>query len=66
MAKVWVVLEFTDKDGQHLPGAEIDLPRGTDQEKADFERMVDRGIVTTTKPRPSTSGGDTPPKRGSE
>lgn len=57
MAQAWVLLEFTDGDGKHEVGDKIDLPRNTDQEKADFDRLVAEGVVTTSEPNPKADSG---------
>lgn len=51
MAKVYALMEFTGPDGeQHAVGDEVDLPRGTDQQKAEFDLYIAREIVSTHKP----------------
>lgn len=63
MAKVHALMEFTDPSGEkHEIGEEFDLPRNTDQEKADFERLLHDGVVTRSEskanpaPDPESSG----------
>lgn len=45
--KVWALVEFTHNGEVHEPGAEFDMPRNSDQEKHDFARWVDNGVITT-------------------
>lgn len=63
MAKVHALMKFISPDGEgHDIGDELDLPRNTDQEKRDFERLVDEGVVTRSEakanpaPDPESSG----------
>lgn len=51
MARAYVRIEFTDKDGKHEVDEEVELPRTTDEEKANFDRLLDYGIIST---RPAT------------
>lgn len=50
MARAYTLVQWTDADGVHEIGDEVDLPRRTPDEKAGFERLVDYGIVSTSKP----------------
>lgn len=56
MAQAWALMQFTDSSGKHEPGEKLDLPRNTDAEKAEFDRLVDYEIVTTTEPKPGDTG----------
>jgi hypothetical protein len=66
MAKVHALMEFTDPAGEkHEVGEEFDLPRNTDQEKADFERLIEHGVVTRSeaKANPPVSEESETPQR---
>lgn len=58
MAKVYTLIEFTDAEGTHEVGSEVELPRTTDAEKAEFEQYLQRGIVSTTKPAAPEKDGE--------
>jgi hypothetical protein len=51
MAKAYVATEFTDKDGTHEVGAEIELPRNTEEEQESFDTLLRYGIIATTPQR---------------
>lgn len=53
--KVWATMEFTNDSGKHEVGDDFDLPRNTDEEKAEFERLINQGIVTTNRPKGDNS-----------
>ena len=55
MAKAWAKIEFTDANGKHEEGEALDLPRETDAEKAEFDRLKEYGIITTTEPKTAKS-----------
>lgn len=51
MAKVYALMKFTDPGGtERAVGEEFDLPRETDQQKADYGRLLDYGVVSKTEP----------------
>lgn len=47
--KVYVRTRYEDTDGVHEVGEVVDLPRETDEQKLEFDRMVDYAIITTRK-----------------
>lgn len=50
MARAYTLVQWTDAAGVHEIGDEVDLPRRTPDEKAGFERLLDYGIVSQSKP----------------
>lgn len=52
MAQAWTLVDYEDQaNGKVPPGTKIDLPRETDADKAEFERLKEYGVVTTTEPK---------------
>lgn len=51
MAHAYVLVQFTDRDGVHAVGDEVELARTTPEEKANFDRLLDYGIISTSQPR---------------
>jgi hypothetical protein len=50
MAKVHALMEFTAPDGEtYAIGDELELPRDTDRQKADFDRLIADGVVTRSE-----------------
>ena len=57
MAKVHALMKFTDPSGTDREiGEEFDLPRNTDQEKRDFGRLLDYGVVTRSELKANPQG----------
>jgi hypothetical protein len=58
MAKVYALIQFTDESGRHEVGEAVDLPRETPEQKADYQRYLDHGIVSTRRPEPKDEEPD--------
>jgi hypothetical protein len=62
MARVYAHMQFTDPSGEaRAIGDEFDLPRETDQQKAEFERFQTWGAIGTNPPagfQQQTDGDD--------
>lgn len=48
--KAYVAIPYTDSEGEHPVGEEVEFPRNTDEEKASVDTLVRYGIISTTKP----------------
>lgn len=57
MAKAYVAIPYTDAEGKHEVDEEVEFPRDTDEQKANFDTLVRYGIVTTSAPSKKTTGG---------
>lgn len=44
--KAFTLVDFTYEGTEYPKGSEIDLPRNTDQEKADFDKLISYGVIT--------------------
>lgn len=47
--KAYVQTTYTDSEGTHEIGDEVDLPHTTEEEKQAFDRLVATGVITTRK-----------------
>jgi hypothetical protein len=47
--KAYVRIPYTDAEGTHAEGEEVEFPRNTEEEKAAFDTLVDQGLITTRK-----------------
>jgi hypothetical protein len=49
MAKAYVAVPYEDAEGRHEVGDEVEFSRKSDQEKENFDRLIEYGIITTSK-----------------
>lgn len=49
--KAYAAMKFTDADGEHEVGDEVELPRDTDEQKANFDRLLQQGVISTDPDR---------------
>lgn len=50
MAKAYVATEYTDAEGKHEVGQEVEFPRDTDEQKLSFDTLLRYGIISKTPP----------------
>lgn len=50
MQKLYVAIGYTDDDGFHKIGDQVELPDTTDEDKANIERAIEHGILSKSKP----------------
>jgi hypothetical protein len=49
MTKAYVLTAYTDAEGRHEVGDEVDIPQKTDAQKVGFENLVNYRIITTDR-----------------
>jgi hypothetical protein len=68
MAKFWVKTEFTDENGKHEVGEELELPTESDVQKSEVDRLLDWGIISRNEIKAiedSTEGSSSRRRRSS-
>lgn len=51
MPRIWAAMKFTHSDGvTYNMDDPLTLPRGTDEEKAEFDRLQEYGMITSQRP----------------
>jgi hypothetical protein len=55
--KVYVARQWTNAEGSHEIGAEVEVASGTDDEKAELARLISYGIVSETPVGQGARGG---------
>lgn len=56
MARVYAVVALTDLDGTHRAvGEEFDFPRETDQQKAEYDRLLKDKVISTSPKQPTST-----------
>lgn len=48
MAKAYVAIPYTDAEGKHEVGEEVEFPRDTDEQKLAFDTMLRYGLISKT------------------
>lgn len=53
--KAYVATEYTDAEGKHEVGQEVEFARDTDEQKASFDTLLRYGIISKNPPETATA-----------